>query len=103
MISHSATRTITSQTRTKPRAHPSKRTAIPTLFMHGFGGNASGTSNLIDSAQAAGYATRTLLVTVSAHGKLSWHGSWPPKPSIRKFKLFFRLTGIVTTPKMPVG
>ena len=90
VISHSATRTITSQTRTKPRAHPSKRTAIPTLFMHGFGGNASGTSNLIDSAQAAGYATRTLLVTVSAHGKLSWHGSWPPKTKHPEIKIVFQ-------------
>lgn len=51
--------------------------ATPTLFMHGFGGNAGSTNNLIDSAQADGYATRTLLVTVGADGKLTWSGSWP--------------------------
>ncbi|WP_125583569.1 alpha/beta hydrolase [Levilactobacillus cerevisiae] len=50
--------------------------ATPTLFMHGFTGNAGSTNNLIDSAQADGYATRTLLATVGWDGHVSFSGTW---------------------------
>lgn len=62
--------------KTKTRLHQVGYTT-PTLFMHGFGGNAGSTNHLIDEAQADGYANRTLLATVSPNGHVTWSGSWP--------------------------
>ncbi|MCH4123416.1 MAG: alpha/beta hydrolase [Levilactobacillus sp.] len=82
-------KTQAKKTKTRRRTHQAGY-ATPTLFMHGFGGNAGSTNNLIDSAQADGYATRTLLATVTPNGHVNWSGTWPKGTRHPEIQIVFR-------------
>ena len=46
----------------------------PTIFVHGYRGTAFSTNQLIESAEAAGVAKRSMVVTVSPNGQLNVQG-----------------------------
>lgn len=49
---------------------------VPTLFIHGYGGNAASSNSLIRRIEHDGYGERSLRATVSASGKVTYTGSW---------------------------
>ncbi|MFT8871962.1 MAG: alpha/beta hydrolase [Sporolactobacillus sp.] len=48
----------------------------PTLYIHGSGGGAGSTNQMIAAAESAGAATRTVTLTVSAKGNVTVSGTW---------------------------
>ncbi|MCH3921620.1 alpha/beta hydrolase [Limosilactobacillus sp.] len=49
---------------------------VPTLFIHGFGGNARSSNMLIRRIAADGYGQRSIRATVSPNGKVKYTGRW---------------------------
>lgn len=49
---------------------------IPTLFIHGFGGNAASSNMLIARIQNDGYGKETMRADVSPSGKVTYLGHW---------------------------